>query len=224
MCKTYNIYRNRQKRPSVWCLGYGKAICCSYHCMCVCTRWFLLYLLACSLAWVNVCVCIRWSCIGISFPKTIVTIAVRSQPAEVSAWLSQTALKWKELYIYIYIYRLQTESERMRDRQRERGFWQISVTMCLTATSSVLFTQCLWWSTHIKVKQESHAAKRRMAPLQIQNNCHPKPESAALTVYLTLLSAVRTYSELKWWKKRQTYNQKKALWLKSTQLLCQHNK
>lgn len=132
MCKTYNIYRNRQKRPSVWCLGYGKAICCSYHCMCVCTRWFLLYLLACSLAWVNVCVCIRWSCIGISFPKTIVTIAVRSQPAEVSAWLSQTALKWKELYIYIYIYTgyRQRAREWETDREREdsdRFQWQCAL-------------------------------------------------------------------------------------------------
>lgn len=147
--------------------------------------------------------CTRWSCIGINH-KTIVTIAGRSQPAEVSAWLSQTALKWRELYIYIQAADREWENE--RQTERERGVWQI----CLTATSSVLFTQCLWWSTHIKVKEEAHAAKRRMAPLQIQNKCHPKPESAALTAYLTLLSAVRTYSELKWLKKKDKHTTKKS--------------
>lgn len=39
--------------------------------------------------------------------------------------------------------------------------------------------------------------ERRMAPLQIQNNCHLKPESAHLTAYLNSPMVVCVYSELK---------------------------
>lgn len=39
--------------------------------------------------------------------------------------------------------------------------------------------------------------ERRMAPLQIQNNCHLKLESADLTAYLTSPMVVCVYSELK---------------------------
>lgn len=53
----------------------------------------------------------------------------------------------------------ETQWVRQTETEFERGVWQISVTMCLRDSSRVLYTCCLWWSTHIKEKQASHGAE-----------------------------------------------------------------
>lgn len=82
------------------------------------------------------------------------TSASRSRPLK-RLRLSETAPKRRDFY---------TDREREWDRQTEteweRGGWQISVTMCLTATFlSAFLPQRLWWSTHMKAKEAMHAAK-----------------------------------------------------------------
>lgn len=79
------------------------------------------------------------------------------------SWLSLR--QWWQLEVNLSSLRRRQLSEALlkgrdlcmeRDRQTQTGWervWHVSVTMCLRATSSVLFTQRLWWSKHMKVRQ-----------------------------------------------------------------------
>lgn len=94
-------------------------------------------LLMCKHVWVHVCTCCEVASEHITaFPETIATIARRCQPAEVTAAVRSCSEMER-----FYIQYVQTESRRERQTETEwgRGVWQISVTMCLTATSSLLF-------------------------------------------------------------------------------------
>lgn len=120
-------------------------------CLCVCATIFRVQ------ACVSPLVCTWRSCVGINhnfFFKRQWQLRVDVGPLKCQR-LSESGLKWNNLiytHMQIYINILHRD-----EKERDRGVWQISVTMCLTATSSVLFTQCLWWSTHMKESEGGFA-------------------------------------------------------------------
>lgn len=128
-------------------------------------------------------------------PKTIATNAGRCQPAEVSAPVRKCSEIERIIYIFI---RRQRRNERNRQRRSEREQsdrfqWQCAfkpLPLCF-------FTQRLWWSAHMKVKEALHAAKEANGTITGTKQLSTRSQSQLVWRFTSPYLQHGVYSELK---------------------------
>lgn len=146
----------------------------------------------------------------------IVTLAGGARSAEESARLPQAAVKWGDFFFFIGFRQREKEWETDGDRVREECD-RFSVTMCLTATSSVLFTQCLWWNhTHKREggiscsgnSEWQHYSTERLSPETRVSGSDSLPHLTFSSLYIQWTSAAETNE-----KQKKLWHTTKQQWI-----------